>query len=59
MQIAKNFWSTTLILLLYCLPVDLYRERVSANILLLLLLNNLRLYADGDDGGDGHNDIAN
>ncbi len=48
--------------LLYRLFVDLYRQRINANILLLLLLDELRLYADdnsnGDDGGGGV-DVAN
>ncbi len=35
------------------------RRRVSANILLLPLLNNLRLYADGDGGGGEGDDVAN
>ncbi len=56
---AKNFWRATLTLLLYCLLVDLYRRRVSANILLLLLLNELRLYADGGGESDGGGDVAN
>jgi len=55
-QIAKNFWGATLTLLFYRLLVDLYRRRVSANILLLPLL---RLYADGGGGGGGGGDVAN
>jgi len=58
-QITKNFQKTTITLLLYCLLVDLYRRRVNANILLLLLLNKLRLYADGDGGDDRDGDVAN
>jgi len=46
-------------LLLYRLLVDLYRRHVSANILLLLLLNELRLYVDGGGGGGGGGDVAN
>jgi len=45
--------------LFYCLFVNLYRQRVSANILLLLLLNKLRLYADGGGGGGRDGDVAN
>jgi len=48
--------------LLYRLPADLYRQRVSADILLLLLLDELRLYADGGGGGGGgggSGDVAN
>ena len=36
-----------------------HRQRVSANILLLLLLNDLRLYADGDSRDGGGGDVAN
>jgi len=48
-----------LTLLLYRLLVDLYRRRVSADILLILLLNELRLYADGGGDGNKGGDVAN